>query len=389
MSRFIYANNISTTLRADFDDVATTMQVALGTGDDFPQPTGVELLELTIEDINGNIEIVHCNQRTADDLEIVARGQGGTTPQNWLTSDRVEMRPTADSLQRALQKEDDFLTGDIDAAGNEIQNVYITGNSYIQGADVQATDGGLGNNFSIPDGGADPTIGGNRVWHEGNASFTDPRFYFVPGMIVMWYSSVAPDGWHLCDGSIPTAGGDPVPDLRARFVIGYNNGDGGNPPVSPAPPGADTPLSTGGDYTRTTSANGGHNHSGNTGDFLFTKANLPAHQHRHCWAATDVSPLGVGDDGVGGGDKNKFGADKGDMGGFDYDNKYQWTDWGVDLGGYIQENKGQVPDDPDPHNHTINGVGNHTHTTDETDLMPYVILSFIVKLDPATGRMPS
>lgn len=41
------------------------------------------------------------------------------------------------------------------------------------------------------------------------------------GMISMWAGTVAPPGWALCDG-----GGSPArPDLRSRFVVGYDPGD--------------------------------------------------------------------------------------------------------------------------------------------------------------------
>jgi microcystin-dependent protein len=41
------------------------------------------------------------------------------------------------------------------------------------------------------------------------------------GMISMWAGTLAPPGWALCDG-----GGSPArPDLRSRFVVGYDPGD--------------------------------------------------------------------------------------------------------------------------------------------------------------------
>ncbi len=46
----------------------------------------------------------------------------------------------------------------------------------------------------------------------------------MPGMIMLWYGSVAtiPSGWHLCDGTMGT------PDLRDLWVVGagstYNPG---------------------------------------------------------------------------------------------------------------------------------------------------------------------
>jgi hypothetical protein len=45
-------------------------------------------------------------------------------------------------------------------------------------------------------------------------SFFFPRL--VKGGIIIWSGDVAPEGWALCDGTNGT------PDLRGRFVLGYN-----------------------------------------------------------------------------------------------------------------------------------------------------------------------
>ena len=46
------------------------------------------------------------------------------------------------------------------------------------------------------------------------------------GTIVLWSGAAnkIPDGWALCDGS--TVNGSKTPDLRGRFVVGYNPNDG-------------------------------------------------------------------------------------------------------------------------------------------------------------------
>ena len=47
-----------------------------------------------------------------------------------------------------------------------------------------------------------------------------PLFTYTarPGMIVMWYTDVAPPGWVICDGG--TYNGMKTPDLRGRFPAG-------------------------------------------------------------------------------------------------------------------------------------------------------------------------
>jgi len=39
---------------------------------------------------------------------------------------------------------------------------------------------------------------------------------FPKGMIMLWQGSSAPEGWALCDG------GNGTPDLRGKFVLGFN-----------------------------------------------------------------------------------------------------------------------------------------------------------------------
>jgi microcystin-dependent protein len=43
------------------------------------------------------------------------------------------------------------------------------------------------------------------------------------GGIIMWSGTAIPDGWALCDGQ--TSNGYTTPDLRGKFVVGYNSSD--------------------------------------------------------------------------------------------------------------------------------------------------------------------
>jgi|CXWL01.1.fsa_nt_gi microcystin-dependent protein len=77
---------------------------------------------------------------------------------------------------------------------------------------------------------------------------------FVVGMIVMWSgnSNTIPPGWALCDGNNGT------PNLRGRFIVGFDNND----------PDYNSPNKTGGEKRHTLSEAElpAHSHSGETND---------------------------------------------------------------------------------------------------------------------------
>lgn len=61
-------------------------------------------------------------------------------------------------------------------------------------------------------------------------SLADPGKIIFPGMIVMWSGTTGtvPSGWKLCNGSGTISNGNPVPDLRGRFIVGSATDSGGD-----------------------------------------------------------------------------------------------------------------------------------------------------------------
>lgn len=99
MSNYIYANNAESTLLNAVGPTDTHITVPGGQGARFPSPSGGATFLLTIEDVNGNIEIVECTGRATDTLTVV-RGREGTLAQAFSASTGVYMRVTAGILNQ-------------------------------------------------------------------------------------------------------------------------------------------------------------------------------------------------------------------------------------------------------------------------------------------------
>ena len=98
----LFANNAETVLAAALTDVATTLSVTPGTGNEFPAPTGGDFFLATLILLDGNgaetaWEIVKCTARATDGLTI-ERAQEGTTARIWPAGTRIELRTTAGTL---------------------------------------------------------------------------------------------------------------------------------------------------------------------------------------------------------------------------------------------------------------------------------------------------
>lgn len=264
----LFTNNASSLLAADVASIDTTVQVASGYGALFPSPTGSDYFMLTLEDSNGNVEVVKCTARSSD-LLTVTRAQEGTTALDFTAAiTRAEIRLTAETITAFLQKEGGTMTGNLDMDTNEIVDAVLSGSGTkltageIVNVPLRGATGATGNQITVPTNGTSRAqAGGDEIL----VATDDLKPYaFSVGMIMIWSGSVGsiPSGWALCNGANGT------PDLRDRFVVGAGSsyavgGTGGATSTSP-----------------TTSSDGAHTHTAPaSGSYTLTIDDIPAHTH--------------------------------------------------------------------------------------------------------------
>lgn len=358
MAKQLFGNNASSLLAASISDADLTIQVAGGYGALFPNPGADEYFLVTLENDNGDIEVVKVTSRSTDLLTVppAGRGQEGTSAQAWTSGQaRVELRLTRGTMEVFLQRGGDAMSGDLDMDGNDVVDAVLSGpNTKITAGEIVAVPlrgatGDASNEIAVPSDGSRATAGGQPILTDANVEQI-VEAAFVVGQVIMWYGAEVdiPDGWALCNGTNGT------PDLRNRFIVGA---------------GDDYPLSaTGGALQAgagTTGAAGGHDHDGVTGDTALNEDQIPEHGHR----IYTVNISGAG------GDTQGFGAS------------------GVGVAGDKQSNRGYRNTtlegtaiiepagggDGAAHSHTIAAVGDHTHSTPAVDTVPpYYGLFFIM-----------
>jgi microcystin-dependent protein len=215
------------------------------------------------------------------------------------------------------------------------------------------------------------TIGGNLAV---TGTITVAGGDIIPAGVIWEYGgAAAPTGWLLCNGAavsrttyaalfaiIGTAYGIGdgsttfnVPDRRDRVGVGvgpsYSRGQ------------------TGGAVTATTSTDGSHNHTGNTGGTTLTTAQIPSHQHTGTTSTIgdhvhSIGPVLLSGFGFGFTGSNGVSGTTSSTNGAGAHNHTFLTD-GTGGGG--------------SHNHTISTDGSHTHTV--STLQPYLASNFIIK----------
>ena len=251
MAKQLFGNNASSLLAASISDADLTIQVANGFGALFPNPGADEYFLVTLENDNGDIEIVKVTSRTTDLLTVPpgGRGQEGTSAQSWTNGQtRVELRLTRGTMETFIQRGGDAMEGDLDMDGNDLIDAKLTGASTqilageIVDVPLRGNAGDSSNELRVPADGTRATAGGSAILVEGDTQRV-AQAAFVVGQVIMWYGNVnnIPSGWALCNGQNGT------PDLRDRFVVGA---------------GSTYALgATGGAASANTSNAGGHSHT--------------------------------------------------------------------------------------------------------------------------------
>lgn len=238
-------------------------------------------------------------------------------------------------------------TSDVTHTGNLTVSATVTTNT-LSATTISATNYGTVSATAVNVNG---TV--NATNYALNASGNGP----IPqGGIIMWSGQTPPTGWALCDG------GNNTPDLRGRFIVGYN-------------PGAT-------DYDQPGNRSFGGGTSGETGGVAavaLTTAQMPPHTHSY------RAPLVNGDHpgGNSGFDRPNGLNDgtTGSTGGVTYPAVYT-----TDTSGYPCTGWDPWNDEPTPYGCNTN-YGNqilvspaYTEAQPHENRPPYYVLAFIMKL---------
>lgn len=346
----IFKNNAASVLAVQAQLVATTIQVANGTGNRFPAPAANEFFYATIQ-TGVNWEIVKCTARAGDVLT-VERAQDGSLARLWGIGASIDMRIPNIVLESFLQDSDASTVGrallgaaDDDAARTALGATAV-GEAVFTAVDSAAARAAI-----------DAAAAANGV----------------PAGSVMAYAGLAaPTGWLLCAGqslsrttyaalfaAIQTTYGSvdgnsfSLPDMRGRAAFGKDNmGGTAAARITSAVSGIDGSV---------LGAAGGDQLSGNT---ALTEAQMPIHGHA---ASTDVQgdhQHGTsGQGGQGGGINNVHSPGN--------SNNYILVPGGTDL--YFTSTNGAHA-----HNITVSQTGGgqaHNHSA----IPPAIILNYIIK----------
>lgn len=172
----VFANNASSLLSVSISAGDTTIQVADSSG--FPVPTGGDVFYVTLEDDQGDLEVVRCsgnNGSTTLTVDTGGRGVFGGAQAFTANVTRVECRLTKTIMDSFLQLTGGALTGNLDMNSNNLVDAKLTGaNTQMLAGEIVAVPlrglaGASANEIAIPtDGTSRATAGGTAILVTGD-----------------------------------------------------------------------------------------------------------------------------------------------------------------------------------------------------------------------------
>jgi len=201
----LFRNNAATTLANPVLTSDTTLVLATNTGARFPTPVIGEWFFVTVQS-GVNFEIMKCTAR-AGDILTVERAQDGSSLQNWLAGDSVDMRIPRITLENFVQKNEVALLAAGAAAAPSV--------SFWGDADTGALNPGT-NQYAIATGGAvrllvdaSSYVGVNTLTPARQFEVASPNNHMrfsVPGDATAYYDFGRDntDGFFFFNGAQPT-----------------------------------------------------------------------------------------------------------------------------------------------------------------------------------------
>ena len=103
----LWKNNATGVLALQIADNDVTIFVGAGEGAAFPYPESGNTFYVTLEEVDGNIEIALCTAREGDSLTVL-RGQDNTTARAFPVGSTVEARVTAAAMNAFMSKSENL-----------------------------------------------------------------------------------------------------------------------------------------------------------------------------------------------------------------------------------------------------------------------------------------
>jgi microcystin-dependent protein len=200
------------------------------------------------------------------------------------------------------------------------------------------------------------------------------------GVITLFYGTVAPSGWAICNGQmVPKTDGSGTvitPDMRGRVPIGAWPGQYEyQTPYGSLPRTITTSAAGSHSHLGSTDTQGGHSHGGATGSTSLTEAQLPAHRHLLVKNGISNGILSA---------NNTMSQERTDGGDTQYRLNSSESEPDVSRSGPSGSGQGHAHSigNAGDHAHTVvlPAAGAHSHTASFDVMQPSMALHFIMKI---------